>query len=122
VVGLNRLGVGFVPPVLTTAVNGEFTFPLQLGLTAPNPSTFSEASTTNLFYWVNRAHDWYYGLGFDEVAGNYQQNNFGHAGVDGDPLLVYDQFGSAARTSPALNNSFFSTRRPGEDGAPSEVG
>ena len=29
---------------------------------------FGDAATTNLFYWVNRAHDLFYEAGFDEAA------------------------------------------------------
>lgn len=69
IVGYNRLGTQYAMPVTASSANGAFDFPLTLGLGA-QPLNFSDASTVNLFYWVNRAHDWYYGLGFDEPAGN----------------------------------------------------
>ncbi len=49
------------------------------------------ASVTQLFYVTNWLHDYWYGSGFDEVAGNAQQNNFGRGGVGGDVLLAEAQ-------------------------------
>jgi len=45
----------------------------------------------NLFYVVNYLHDWWYGHGFDEAAGNAQQSNYGRGGVEGDPLRAESQ-------------------------------
>ncbi|MBI3696447.1 MAG: M36 family metallopeptidase, partial [Acidobacteria bacterium] len=61
------------------------------------------AAVTNLFYWNNALHDWLYGLGFDEAAGNFQADNFGRGGFGGDPVLADAQDGSG------LNNSNFAT-------------
>jgi hypothetical protein len=116
-VGLNRLGLLFAPPQTSLASNGDFSFALDLGPGAANPTNYADAAAANLFYWINRAHDLYYALGFDEAAGNYQENNFGLGGVDGDAMQVYTQFGSAAVGAASLNNAFYSSRRSGEDGA-----
>ncbi|MDJ0869199.1 MAG: M36 family metallopeptidase [Myxococcota bacterium] len=62
-----------------------FDFPLDL---ARNPDAYEAASITNLFYWNNLLHDLHYHYGFDEAAGNMQQNNYGNGGQDGDPLIV----------------------------------
>ena len=43
---------------------------------------------TNLFYWNNYVHDWSSELGFDEAAGNFQQNNYSNLGRAGDPVLA----------------------------------
>ncbi|HEU5057669.1 MAG TPA: M36 family metallopeptidase [Kofleriaceae bacterium] len=51
----------------------------------------TRAVTTHLFYVNNWLHDWWYDSGFDEAAGNAQQDNFGRGGVDGDPLLAEAQ-------------------------------
>jgi subtilase family serine protease len=44
------------------------------------------SAETFLFFAMNYAHDFYYDLGFDEAAGNFQIDNFGRGGVGGDPL------------------------------------
>jgi len=58
------------------------------------PSNNRDASITNLFYWNNRLHDVLYQHGFDEPAGNFQQNNYGHGGTAGDPVQADDQDGA----------------------------
>ncbi|KAJ7186854.1 hypothetical protein C8R46DRAFT_1058231 [Mycena filopes] len=44
----------------------------------------STATVTQLFYTTNMVHDLYYRYGFDEVAGNFQQYNFGRGGEGND--------------------------------------
>ncbi|MEM7249587.1 MAG: M36 family metallopeptidase, partial [Acidobacteriota bacterium] len=61
------------------------------------------ASSVNLFYWVNWTHDRLWHLGFDEAAGNFQQDNFGRGGLGGDPIIVDVQ------DSIGLNNANFRT-------------
>lgn len=58
------------------------------------PGTYSDASTVQLFYWCNWMHDRLYQLGFDEAAGNFQNNNFGRGGIEGDELQADAQDGS----------------------------
>ena len=43
---------------------------------------------TALFFSTNFAHDFFYDLGFDEAAGNFQADNFGRGGVGGDALTT----------------------------------
>jgi len=50
------------------------------------PFNSAEAAETALFFTLNFAHDFFYDLGFDEAAGNFQVNNFGRGGIGGDPL------------------------------------
>src|SRR5258707_11632694 len=76
-------------PITAKAANGDFSFPLQLGAGVPNPINYADAASTNLFYWINRAHDLHYLSGFDEAAGNFQQDNFGRGGAGGDPMYAY---------------------------------
>lgn len=45
-------------------------------------------SLVGMFFHVNWLHDRWYEAGFDEASGNAQQNNFGHGGLDGDPILA----------------------------------
>lgn len=58
------------------------------------PSAYAAALATNAFYWGNRLHDILYRHGFDEPAGNMQQNNYGHGGLGGDPLRIEILYGS----------------------------
>jgi large repetitive protein len=46
------------------------------------------AGVVNAFYLGNYLHDWFYAAGFDEAAGNAQQDNYGRGGEAGDPLLI----------------------------------
>ena len=52
------------------------------------PFSSPGAAATSLFFAVNYAHDFFYQLGFDEGAGNFQVNNFGRGGVGGDEVHV----------------------------------
>ncbi len=79
----------------------DFDFPLDL--TIGRPYTQVEPAVTNLFYWNNMMHDLWYNYGFDEVAGNFQENNYGNGGEDGDFVLAEALDGS--RT----NNAVFGT-------------
>jgi hypothetical protein len=96
-----------VRPITSVSAGRDFSFPLQLGASAPAPSAFPDAAVTNVFYWINRAHDFYYTLGFDEAAGNFQEDNFGKGGVGGDAVYAYAQDGSAAQGGAILDNADF---------------
>jgi subtilase family serine protease len=50
------------------------------------PFNSAESAETSLFFAMNFAHDFYYDLGFDEAAGNFQVDNFGRGGVGADPV------------------------------------
>lgn len=54
----------------------------------PSGSAQLNAKTVQLFYAGNWLHDYFYDLGFDEEAGNLQQDNYGRGGVGGDPLWM----------------------------------
>ena len=60
----------------------------------------------NLFFAINTAHDIQYHYGFNEVAGNFQVNNYGRGGLGGDAVQAdaQDNFDNGAR-----NNANFST-------------
>jgi len=68
------------------------------------------SNTTNVFYMTNMMHDIYYNYGFDEAAGNFQQNNYGNGGVGGDYVLAEAQDGGGT------NNANFSTPADGGNG------
>ena len=46
----------------------------------------SRASVVQLFYTINYMHDLFYDHGFDEDAGNAQEDNYGRGGVAGDRM------------------------------------
>lgn len=89
--------------------NLQFDFNLDL---EQNPETFADAAVTNLFYWTNVNHDIFYHYGFDEVAGNFQVNNYGRGGLDGDQIYADAQDGAE------INNAVF---RVAEDGSPARM-
>ena len=84
----------------------EFDFPFD----NDNDTVYQhlDAATVNLFYWNNVIHDFVYQYGFDEVAGNFQTNNYGNGGDGNDYVRaeVTDGIGS--------NNANFFTPAEGE--------
>ncbi len=79
----------------------EFDFPIDLDTQLPGD--YLEAAITNLFYWNNILHDTHYQYGFDEPAGNFQENNYGNGGLGSDPVQADAQDGSGT------NNANFAT-------------
>lgn len=57
----------------------------------PEDLEAQQGAVVNLFYLNNWLHDWWYGNGFDELAGNAQFDNYGRGGVEGDPILAEGQ-------------------------------
>jgi hypothetical protein len=57
----------------------------------------------------NIMHDVWYQYGFNELNGNFQENNYQRGGFDGDFVNAEAQDGSLAETV-SLNNANFSTR------------
>jgi subtilase family serine protease len=52
------------------------------------PFNTADAAETALFFAANFAHDFFYDLGFDEAAGNFQMDNFGRGGSGGDAVVA----------------------------------
>jgi len=50
------------------------------------PFNSPDSAETALFFSLNFAHDFFYNLGFDEAAGNFQADNFNRGGKGGDPI------------------------------------
>ncbi|KAG0368504.1 Fungalysin metallopeptidase-domain-containing protein [Gamsiella multidivaricata] len=75
-----------------------------------DPVTYVDAAITNLFYWNNQVHDIFYHYGFDEEAGNFQENNFGRGGLGNDAVIANAQDGSG------YNNANFATPPDGQHG------
>ncbi|MGD0501006.1 MAG: M36 family metallopeptidase, partial [Bryobacteraceae bacterium] len=71
-----------------SSASQNFDFPFGDGLSGQDPRLFHPAEVTNMFYFVNLAHDYYYSLGFTEAAGNFQADNYGRGGAANDPVLA----------------------------------
>ncbi|KAF9585256.1 Fungalysin/Thermolysin Extracellular metalloproteinase 5 [Lunasporangiospora selenospora] len=89
--------------------NGELVFDFKIDFDK-DPATYVDAAVTNLFYWNNQIHDVFYHYGFDEVAGNFQENNFGRGGLGKDSVIANAQDGSG------YNNANFATPPDGQHG------
>ncbi len=85
-------------------------FDFSLDLSLSRPYTQLDAATTNLFFWNNLIHDVMYQYGFDEESGNFQMNNYGRGGDDGDYVRAEALDGSGT------GNANFST--PADGGRP----
>jgi subtilase family serine protease len=68
----------------------------------------ADAAETHLFFLTNFLHDFFYDLGFDEAAGNFQESNFGRGGLGQDALVA------VARAS-GRNNATFEPNPDGQD-------
>lgn len=71
------------------------------------PADYIPFAVTNLFYWNNIIHDVMYLYGFDELSGNFQENNYGNGGLGSDYVHADAQDGSG------LNNANFATPADG---------
>ena len=67
------------PPLTVPASGGILTF-------NPADPASDDQKVLNLFYYACYMHDYLYLLGFREADGNFQQNNLGNGGAEGDPL------------------------------------
>jgi extracellular elastinolytic metalloproteinase len=72
----SHLGFEFLPGLSSPTGDYDYAF------------NTNEAVLTNAWYWANVAHDLFYAAGFDEAAGNFQDDNFGNGGVGGDRVRV----------------------------------
>jgi extracellular elastinolytic metalloproteinase len=71
----------------------EFTgYPFNQVYTGSNQ--YEDAAITNLFYVNNSIHDVLYQYGFDEAAGNFQENNYGNGGSGSDSVNANAQISS----------------------------
>jgi extracellular elastinolytic metalloproteinase len=78
----------------------DFDFPADL---REHPQAYRDAATTNLFYGCNVIHDVLHRYGFDEPSGNFQANNYGRGGGQGDYVRC------EAADGGGTNNANFST-------------
>ena len=84
-----------------------FDFPFNPGQSA---QANESAAVVNLFYWNNVIHDVLYNYGFDEVSGNFQNNNYGNGGAGAD------QVEADALDGSGTNNANFQTPPDGTPG------
>ena len=66
-----------------TCSGGVCDFPIDL---TAAPGASQGAAISNLFYWNNIIHDITYHYGFDEISGNFQEDNFGRGGAGSDSV------------------------------------
>jgi subtilase family serine protease len=71
------------------------------------PFNTADSAETSLFFATNFVHDFFYDLGFDEAAGNFQIDNFGRGGTGGDPVI-------ALARANGRNNATWRTAPEGE--------
>lgn len=79
------------------------------------PTAYTNAAVTNLFYMNNIMHDVWYQYGFNEASGNFQRQNYGRGGTvsaTGDPVQADAQDGWS-QTTATLNNANFSSPADG---------
>ncbi len=99
-----------VSPDGTSALNFNFTLDLN-----QDPIGYQDVSTVNLFYTSNMMHDIWYHYGFDEASGNFQVNNYGNGGVEGDAVLADSQDAIEHPTDPQTDNANFATPPDGSN-------
>jgi hypothetical protein len=78
----------------------DFDFPVDFG---EHSQAYREAVVTNLFFGCNVVHDLMWIYGFDEASGNFQANNYGRGGGEGDYVRC------EAADGGGTNNANFST-------------
>jgi extracellular elastinolytic metalloproteinase len=72
------------------------------------PDLYIDAATSNLFFWNNIIHDIFWEYGFNEVSGNFQENNWGKGGLGNDAVQANAQDGAG------YNNANFATPPDGQ--------
>lgn len=101
-------GAGDLQPALTAPNTFDYAFNPNI---APDANAVqTQASTVQLFYWVNWLHDWFYDHGFAEADGNAQLDNYGRGGFGGDRIRA------EAQDFDIDNNANMST--PSDGGSP----
>jgi extracellular elastinolytic metalloproteinase len=98
-----------LPPANEPACGGSLNCSFAADFTQ-DPSVNLPAAIANLFYWNNVVHDVQYLYGFDEVAGNFQVNNYGRGGAANDDVRAEALDGSG------VNNASMTTFPDGQRG------
>ncbi|ESK94191.1 putative extracellular elastinolytic metalloproteinase precursor [Moniliophthora roreri MCA 2997] len=93
------------------ARNGGLTFDFTYDPAQdPTDQNNIDAARTNAFFIANTFHDFTYRYGFTEKAFNFQDNNFGNGGAQGDPVLM------SVQDPSGTNNANFATPPDGQSG------
>jgi uncharacterized repeat protein (TIGR01451 family) len=82
-----------------TSEDLNFNFPYD---PEKEPNFNKQAALTQLFYAGNFIHDFAYYYGFDEQAGNFQNNNYRRGGLDGDEIIAEAMDGSGKNNANFL--------------------
>ncbi|KXN84342.1 hypothetical protein AN958_12696 [Leucoagaricus sp. SymC.cos] len=107
----NNVAVYSYDDFLTNATSPVLNFSTKYDLSQPADSKGNvEAAAVNVFYVANMMHDFTYRYGFTEQSFNFQKDDFGRGGADGDAIVVY--IVGKSKT----NNAFFSTPTDGQSG------
>lgn len=69
-----------------------------------DPAGEDERKIVNIFYFCNYMHDFFYQLGFDEDAGNFQRRTVNGGGVPGDAVWARAHPGPVNGTANMLTN------------------
>lgn len=77
---------------------------------SPTTANYRFGEAVNMFFWSNRYHDRLYEVGFNELARNFQTNNYGRGGLGNDRVLAEGQDFSGT------NNANFATPPDGTSG------
>jgi extracellular elastinolytic metalloproteinase len=91
-------------------------FDFAYGGESAQPTDYTSAAVTNLFYTINVIHDIWYQYGFNSASFNFQAQNYGMGGTTtgtGDYIIADAQDGYS-QTTPTLNNANFA---PTPDGS-----
>ncbi|MFT5885996.1 MAG: hypothetical protein ACI9IP_002460 [Arcticibacterium sp.] len=72
----------------------DFIFDYSYTQGLKNGEVNQNAAITNLFYWNNLLHDVLWKYGFDEPAGNFQNDNLERGGAGGDAIFAEAQDGN----------------------------
>ncbi|MCQ8184801.1 M36 family metallopeptidase [Parvularcula maris] len=105
--------------------DGNFTTVALLNQSASTEIN-KEVAVQNLFWLNNMIHDELYAFGFNEGAGNFQENNFGRGGAGSDSVEAQAQDGGGVNnanfatpsdgSNPRMQMYLWNTTNPGRDG------
>ena len=90
----------------SSELNFDYSYTHGLNTGAVNQNV----AITNLFYWIDLLHDVLWKYGFDEPAGNFQNDNIGRGGLGNDYIKAVAQDGGTS------NNANFSVPMDGQNG------
>jgi hypothetical protein len=117
--GVDLVGANEVDAPVTGVPNRTFNFAYNPETDDPATAAYRNGEVTDIFYWTNWYHDRVYLLGFTEAARNFQNDNFGRGGVQGDRISAEAQNQisvPACNPLPCSNNANFATSPDGTRG------